>query len=98
MKNATMMITGNSIAELRSNLNALEAAINSGARMGVGGTSLEDVKAGYNALCDTVGYGEPTVECYEVEEECECYCCASAGAVANPLAAEMVRAIVKQFI
>ena len=45
MKNATMMITGNSIAELRSNLNALEAAINSGARMGVGGTSLEDVKA-----------------------------------------------------
>lgn len=91
MKNATMMITGNSIAELRSNLDALEAAINSGARMGVGGTSLEDVKAGYNALCETVGYVEPTVE---VEEECECCCCSPT----NTLAAEMVREIIKQFI
>lgn len=94
MKNATMMITGNSIAELRSNLNALEAAINSGARMGVGGTSLEDVKAGYHALCDTVGYGEPIVECEEVEEDCCCCGCSSA----SPLAAEMVRTIIKQFI
>ena len=91
MKNATMMITGNSIAELRSNLDALEAAINSGARMGVGGTSLEDVKAGYKALCDTVDYVEPTVE---VEEECECCCCSPT----NSLAAEMVREIIKQFI
>lgn len=95
MKNATMMITGNSIAELRSNLDALEAAINSGARMGVGGTSLEDVKAGYKALCDTVGYVEPTVE---VEEECECCCCSPAGVASNSLAAEMVREIIKQFI
>ena len=98
MKNATMMITGNSIAELRSNLNALEAAINSGARMGVGGTSLEDVKAGYNALCDTVGYDEPTVECYEVEESCECCCCSPSEVASNSLAAEMVREIIKQFI
>lgn len=96
MKNATMMITGNSIAELRSNLDALEAAINSGARMGVGGNSLADVKAGYHALCDTVGYVEPTV--VEVEEECECCCCSPTGVASSPLAAEMVRAIVKQFI
>lgn len=96
MKNATMMITGNSIAELRSNLNALEAAINSGARMGVGGTSLEDVKAGYHALCDTVGYGygEPIVECEEVEAECCCCDCSPT----SPLAARMIQTIIQQYI
>lgn len=96
MKNATMMITGNSIAELRSNLDALEAAINSGARMGVGGNSLEDVKAGYHALCDTVGYGygEPIVECEEVEEDCECCCCSPT----SPLAARMIQTIIQQYI
>ena len=98
MKNATMMITGNSIAELRSNLDALEAAINSGARIGVGGNSLEDVKAGYNALCDTVGYGEPIVEWKEVEEDCGCCCYSPTGVASTPLAAEMVRAIIQQFI
>jgi hypothetical protein len=95
-KNATMMITGNSIAELRSNLDALEAAINSGARMGVGGNSLEDVKTGYHALCDTVGYGygEPIVECEEVEEEC---CCCDYSPT-SPLAARMIQTIIQQYI
>ena len=96
MKNATMMITGNSIAELRSNLDALEAAINSSARMGVGGNSLEDVKAGYHALCDTVGYGygEPIVECEEVEAECCCCDCSPT----SPLAARMIQTIIQQYI
>ena len=95
-KNATMMITGNSIAALRSNLDALEAAINSGARMGVGGNSLEDVKAGYHALCDTVGYGygEPIVECEEVEAECCCCDCSPT----SPLAARMIQTIIQQYI
>ena len=95
-KNATMMITGNSIAELRSNLDALEAAINSGARMGVGGNSLEDVKAGYHALCDTVGYGygEPIVECEDVEAECCCCDCSPT----SPRAARMIQTIIQQYI
>ena len=95
-KNATMMITGNSIAELRSNLDALEAAINSGARMGVGGNSLEDVKAGYHALCDTVGYGygEPIVECEDVEAECCCCDCSPT----SPHAARMIQTIIQQYI
>jgi hypothetical protein len=90
-KNATMMITGNSIAELRSNLNALEAAISSGARMGVGGTSLEDVKAGYNALCDAMGY-EEVEEC-----ECSCGCCCEEVEEEIPLdPVEMMKAIIRE--
>lgn len=66
-KTGLMVITGNSIAELEANLSAMKAAMNSGATMCVGGTSLADVEKGLDTLSETVGYESPA--------KCGCGCC-----------------------
>lgn len=67
--NNNIVLCGNSIEDLENGLVALKSALATGAVMGVGGSSVAEVEAGLDGLCQMVG-----------ADSCECpynYDCAT---------------------
>lgn len=71
MKN-TIVLVGNSIAELENDLAMCKVAVASGKTMGVGGSSMEDVEKALGGLCKALGIPTPTIPKRE-EVICSCY-------------------------
>ena len=71
--NNNIVLCGNSIEDLENGLVALKSALATGAVMGVGGSSIEEVEAGLDGLRQMVG--EPACP-YQYDcatcDECEC--------------------------
>lgn len=71
MKN-TIVLVGNSIAELERDLAMCKVAVASGKTMGVGGSSMADVEKALGGLCKTLGIPTPPIPKRE-EVICSCY-------------------------
>lgn len=71
MKN-TIVLVGNSIAELENDLAMCKMAIASGKTMGVGGSSMEDVEKALGGLCKALGIPTPPIPKRE-QVVCSCY-------------------------
>ena len=71
--NNNIVLCGNSIEDLENGLVALKSALATGAVMGVGGSSIEEVKAGLDGLRQMVGSSECPYH-YDCAtcDECEC--------------------------
>lgn len=71
--NNNIVLCGNSIEDLENGLVALKSALATGAVMGIGGSSIEEVEAGLDGLRQMVG--EPACP-YQYDcatcDECEC--------------------------
>lgn len=74
MNKNTMVIAGNSIEELEQGLNAMKAAIATGATVGVGGSSITDVTKGLEALKETVGANATPKSPTTKGRGCRCAC------------------------
>lgn len=75
-KNGIMVITGNSIQELEADLQAMKAAMATGAQSAVGGTSVADVEKGLKALKTLV---DEDISSKATEHSCTCCCESGCG-------------------
>lgn len=71
MKN-TIVLVGNSIAELERDLAMCKVAMASGKTMGIGGSSMEDVEKALGGLCKALGIPTPPIPKRE-QVVCSCY-------------------------
>lgn len=72
MKN-TIVLVGNSIAELERDLAMCKVAMASGKTMGAGGSSMEDVEKALGGLCKALGIPTPPIPKRE-QVVCSCQC------------------------
>jgi tRNA splicing ligase len=72
MKNGMIVIVGNTLAEVEADFNACKVAMSTGARMGCGGKTTEEVEKALLALAEAVG---AKVELATPPCSCNCSCC-----------------------